>query len=684
MKYTYTLENLNCAHCAGKIEQKIAQTEGFERVSFNFATKQLRFESQKRDTLAEIQEICDSIEEGVTVRDTAEPEKNDREGEKTEKLLLVIGLVFGAAALGLHLFLGEVTADWVVLLLSLAAALLAGWKVFIKGLKNLIGFHIEETVLMTIAVIAAFALGEYVEGAMVTLLFTIGELIEDYAVDSSRRDIEKLSRIRPDTAIVLSEGRECEVAAETVAVGSEILVKPHARIPLDGIVTEGRSSVDNSALTGESLPVTVKEGSEIFSGAINGDNLLKVRTAKAFGDSTAARILKLVEDAAARKGNSEKLISRFASVYTPVVVGLAVLIAVLPPLFGLGTFSQWIYNALVVLVASCPCAIVISVPLAYFSGIGAASRQGMLIKGGRYLEALAKADSFVFDKTGTLTSGELTVSKIIALQGCTEDSILRLAAAAETYSTHPIAQAIRRRAGNTSAILTDFYEIAGKGVGATYRGRTLVCGSRKAVRGKVPEAAKDCNVFLVYDNELIGALRVSDAVRTESREVLSELKTLGVRQTVMLTGDGKAAAAEIAAQVGVDTYQAELLPEDKLRAVREINGTVCFVGDGINDAPVLSESDCGIAMGLGSEAAIEAGDAVLAAGTLHALPKAVRTARRTMNTVRTNIIFALAVKAAVILLACFGMAAIWMSVIADTGVCVLCVLYTARLLRVRK
>ena len=269
---------------------------------------------------------------------------------------------------------------------------------------------------MTIAVIAAFALGEYVEGAMVTLLFTIGELIEDYAVDSSRRDIEKLSRIRPDTAIVLSEGRECEVAAETVAVGSEILVKPHARIPLDGIVTEGRSSVDNSALTGESLPVTVKEGSEIFSGAINGDNLLKVRTAKAFGDSTAARILKLVEDAAARKGNSEKLISRFASVYTPVVVGLAVLIAVLPPLFGLGTFSQWIYNALVVLVASCPCAIVISVPLAYFSGIGAASRQGMLIKGGRYLEALAKADSFVFDKTGTLTSGELTVSKIIALQ----------------------------------------------------------------------------------------------------------------------------------------------------------------------------------------------------------------------------------------------------------------------------
>ena len=309
MKYTYTLENLNCAHCAGKIEQKIAQTEGFERVSFNFATKQLRFESQKRDTLAEIQEICDSIEEGVTVRDTAEPEKNDREGEKTEKLLLVIGLVFGAAALGLHLFFGEVTADWVVLLLSLAAALLAGWKVFIKGLKNLIGFHIEETVLMTIAVIAAFALGEYVEGAMVTLLFTIGELIEDYAVDSSRRDIEKLSRIRPDTAIVLSEGRECEVAAETVAVGSEILVKPHARIPLDGIVTEGRSSVDNSALTGESLPVTVKEGSEIFSGAINGDNLLKVRTAKAFGDSTAARILKLVEDAAARKGNSEKLIS---------------------------------------------------------------------------------------------------------------------------------------------------------------------------------------------------------------------------------------------------------------------------------------------------------------------------------------------------------------------------------------
>ena len=685
MKYTYTLENLNCAHCAGKIEQKIASTEGYEGVSFNFATKALNFYSDKEGTLAEIQNICDSIEDGVRVVDNTVKEESKKKGLKIENILLIVAIVFGVAAMVVHLAVSGDIAEYTVLGFSLAATLLAGYKVFIKGFKNLIKFNIEETVLMTIAVIAAFILGEYVEGAMVTLLFTIGEFIEDIAVNSSRRDIEKLSQIRPDTATIISDGREVEVPAESVKIGSVILVKPHQRIPLDGVILEGSSSIDNSALTGESIPVTVSEGSEVLSGGINGDRLIKIKTTKAFGESTAARILKMVEDAAAQKGSREKFISRFASIYTPIVITLAVLIAVVPPVLGFGSFGEWIYNALVVLVASCPCAIVISVPLAYYSGIGAASRHGMLIKGGKYLEALAAADTFVFDKTGTLTTGILNVSKVYSFSDYSEDEILSLAAAVEQYSSHPIAAAIRKKADNHKDYqLTDFNETAGNGTSAILDGRKLFCGSSKVVPHAIPKAAEKCNVFLVYGGELIGAIEVSDTVREESREVIAELKKLGIIKTVMLTGDGKANAKAVSAEIGLSECKAQLMPEDKLSeviALKQGKKPVCFVGDGINDAPVLSASDCGIAMGLGSEAAIEASDAVLSSGTLHNLPKAIKIARKAVNRVRTNIIFALLVKAAVIILACLGFAAIWMSVIADTGVCVICVLYTARLLK---
>ena len=687
MKYTYTLENLNCAHCAGKIEQKIASTEGYENVSFNFATKALNFYSDKEGTLAEIQNICDSIEDGVHVVDNTVKEEPKKKGFKIENILLIIAIVFGVAAMAVHLAVNGEIAEYVVLGLSLAATLLAGYKVFIKGFKNLIKFNIEETVLMMIAVIAAFILGEYVEGAMVTLLFTIGEFIEDLAVNSSRRDIEKLSQIRPDTATIISDGREVEVPAESVKIGSTILVKPHQRIPLDGIILEGSSSIDNSALTGESIPVTVSEGSEVLSGGINGDSLIKIKTTKEFGESTATRILKMVEDAAAQKGSREKFISRFASIYTPIVIVLAVLIAVLPPVLGLGSFGEWIYNALVVLVASCPCAIVISVPLAYYSGIGAASRHGMLIKGGKYLEALAAADTFVFDKTGTLTTGVLNVSKVYSFSDYSEDEILSLAAAVEQYSSHPIAAAIRKKADNHKDYqLTDFNETAGNGTSATLDGKKLFCGSAKVVPHAIPKEAENCNVFLVYGGKLIGAIEVRDTVRQESREVIGELKKLGIGKTVMLTGDSRANAEAVSAEIGLSECKAQLMPEDKLSeviALKQGKKPVCFVGDGINDAPVLSASDCGIAMGLGSEAAIEASDAVLSSGTLHNLPKAIKIARKAVNRVRTNIIFALLVKAAVIVLACLGFAAIWMSVIADTGVCVICVLYTARLLKTK-
>ena len=711
MKHELLLENLNCAHCASKIETKISETEGFERVSFNFATKKLSFEHDSENLVIQVQSICDSIEDGVKVKPFSEHHHHEHQSEchggccghdhehghghshghgkkgKIKNILLVASIALGAAALVLHILSDSTAAHWTVFALSLAAALAAGYDVFLKGFKNAFRLRIEETVLITIAVMAAFCLGEYVEAAMVTILFSIGEFIEDLAVGKSRRDIEKLSKIRPDTATLLENGSEKTVPADSVEIGSAVIIKPHERVPLDGVVTGGSSSLDVSALTGESLPQNVCEGSEVLSGAMNGEGLLTMKTTKEFGDSTATRILRLVEDAAAQKGQREKLITRFANIYTPIVIGLAFLIAVVPPLLHLGSFSEWIYRALVVLVASCPCAIVISVPLSYYSGIGAGSRMGVLIKGGKYLEALAKADAFVFDKTGTLTTGKITVSNVYACGGFSEKEVLSLAAACEKYSTHPIAMAIKEKGGADEIPLGDYREIAGCGTSAVYNGKQITCGNSKLLNQSVPEELKGKNaVYLIYDGKLIGALEISDTLRAEAKDVLSQLDKLGIKQKLMLTGDAQQNAAQTKRQLGNIEYRAELMPQDKLSEISKIQesgSTVCFVGDGINDAPVLSKSDCGIAMGLGSEAAIEAADAVLSSGDLTALPKAIRLARKTINTIRANIIFALTVKAAVIILASFGLAQMWMSVLADTGVCVVCVLYTARLLRIK-
>ena len=711
MKHELLLENLNCAHCASKIETKISETEDFERVSVNFAAKELSFEHDSENLVIQVQSICDSIEDGVKVKPFSEHHHHEHQSEchggccghdhehghghshghgkkgKIKNILLVASIALGAAALVLHILSDSTAAHWTVFALSLAAALAAGYDVFLKGFKNAFRLRIEETVLITIAVMAAFCLGEYVEAAMVTILFSIGEFIEDLAVGKSRRDIEKLSKIRPDTAILLENGSEKTVPADSVEIGSAVIIKPHERVPLDGVVTGGSSSLDVSALTGESLPQNVCEGSEVLSGAMNGEGLLTMKTTKEFGDSTATRILRLVEDAAAQKGQREKLITRFANIYTPIVIGLAFLIAVVPPLLHLGSFSEWIYRALVVLVASCPCAIVISVPLSYYSGIGAGSRMGVLIKGGKYLEALAKADAFVFDKTGTLTTGKITVSNVYACGGFSEKEVLSLAAACEKYSTHPIAMAIKEKGGADEIPLGDYREIAGCGTSAVYNGKQITCGNSKLLNQSVPEELKGKNaVYLIYDGKLIGALEISDTLRAEAKDVLSQLDKLGIKQKLMLTGDAQQNAAQTKRQLGNIEYRAELMPQDKLSEISKIQesgSTVCFVGDGINDAPVLSKSDCGIAMGLGSEAAIEAADAVLSSGDLTALPKAIRLARKTINTIRANIIFALTVKAAVIILASFGLAQMWMSVLADTGVCVVCVLYTARLLRIK-
>ena len=702
MKYNFTLENLNCAHCAGKIEQKLAETDGYENVNFNFANKKLVFESAEDVTAQDIQAVCDSIEDGVEVIDnnvkentvTAEKvnsAKKDKKVEiKNELISIITAAVLGVAAFGLELTVfpdAEFgTVGWFVLLgLSLVATVLSGWRTFIKGVKSVFKLEIDETTLLTIAVIAAFALGEFVEAAMVTILFAVGEIVEEKAVSASRSDIAKLAQIRPDNATVLINGKEVVKAAEDVKIGSTIVVKPHERVPLDGVITKGNTTLDTSALTGESVPVDAEAGSEVMSGMINGNSLIEIKTTKEFGDSTAARIIKLVEDAAATKGQSEKLISRFAAVYTPIIILISIVVAIVPPLVGLGSFSTWIYRALVCLVASCPCAIVISVPLSYYSGLGASSKISVLIKGGKYIEALAKADAFVFDKTGTLTTGELSVNKVFAYGNHTSSEIIALAAACERYSSHPIAMAIKNKAEKENLPeLSDYSEKAGQGVTAVYNGKALVCGGTKVLSDKQKvNAEKTASVYVIYDGELIGAISVSDTLRAEAKSVIAELRKLGVKDSVMLTGDKKENAMDIANELKLDSYSAELMPSDKLEKLIDIKKThksVCFIGDGINDAPVLTASDCGFAMGFGSEAAIEAADAVLAAGNLKQLPLSVRIAKKVVATVKTNITFALGVKTIVIILAILGIAPMWLSVIADTGVSVLCVLYAARLL----
>jgi Cd2+/Zn2+-exporting ATPase len=684
VKYKLVMDGLDCAHCASEVESAIASTDGFENVSLVFAKKLLYFEHQEdADIVQTVQKITDSVEDGVTV--SMLEEKKEKEEVKNESFFKKNILLFIAIAFGISAFVCELVGvnEIVIAILSVIAIVLSGYKVFIQGVKSIFKLRLDESTLMSIAVIAAFCLGQFVEGAMVTILFGIGEMLEDKAVENSRKSIENLANIQPDTAILFENNIEKEVKAEIVKAGSVIIVKPHERIPLDGIVIEGKSSVDTSALTGESMPMDCEEGKELLSGMMNGDGLIKVKTTKEYGESTASRILQLVEEASITKSNNEKLITRFATIYTPIVVLISIAIAILPPLLGMGSFSMWIYRGLVCLVASCPCAIVISVPLSYYSGIGAASKMGVLFKGGKYLEALSKVDTMVFDKTGTLTKGELEIVNIIPYKNYTKDEILALAASCEKNSSHPIAEAIRGCYKGEDIELEDYKEKSGYGVSAVYNGKELLCGNKKLLKEDIDI---DATVFLIYDGELIGAIEVSDTVREEAKSIISQLKNIGFKNLVMLTGDDKKPAQKVSQSLGLTDFHSNLLPEDKVRIVNELKEStkgVSFVGDGINDSPVITASDCGFAMGFGSDAAIQAADGVLTSGNLTALAKAVKIARKTVGTAKFNISFALIIKAIVIILAFFGVAAIWMSVIADTGVCLACVLIATKLLKTK-
>ncbi len=586
---------------------------------------------------------------------------------------------------------------WSKLTLFLTAYLAAGGDVLWKACRNIIrGQVFDENFLMGIATIGAFFVGEYPEGVAVMLFYQVGELFQSYAVSRSRQSISQLMDIRPDYANIPTEDGLRQVDPQDVKVGDRIVVKAGEKVPLDGTVLDGASTLDTSALTGESLPREVQAGDGIISGCINLTGKLTVEVSKEFGESTVAKILDLVENASSKKAKSENFITKFARWYTPAVVIGAALLAVVPPLIFGGGFGMWVHRALIFLVISCPCALVISVPLSFFGGIGGASKCGVLVKGSNYLEALSKADVVVFDKTGTLTKGTFRVTELYPQNG-TEQELLELAALAESYSTHPIALSLQSAYGKPidSARVTDVEEVTGHGIHALVDGRSVSVGnarlmSKLGMDVQNPKTAGTI-VHVAADKTYLGCIVISDEVKEDSAAAIAALKAAGVRKTVMLTGDTKAVGEQVANQLGLDEVHAGLLPADKVERLETLlnqkapGGQLVFVGDGINDAPVLSRADIGIAMGgLGSDAAIEAADVVIMDDKPSKIATAVRISRATLRIVKQNIIFALGVKALVLLLGAFGAANMWEAVFADVGVSVIAILNASRALRTKK
>lgn len=604
---------------------------------------------------------------------------------KQKKMLLRIAV--SAAGLALVIAASHI---WAMPWYGEAAAylmvyLLIGYDILAEAVGGIgRGQLFDENFLMALASVGAFATGEYPEAVAVMLLYQIGELFQHYAVGKSRSSISELMDLRPDMARLITDGNEQEVFPEEVEVGQTILVKPGERIPLDGVVRSGSCALDTSALTGESMPRVCKPGDPVLSGVIATNGVLEIQVEKAFYDSTVSKILDMVENASGKKAKAEKFITRFARYYTPVVVCLALIQAFVPPLFD-GQWVKWIQNAMNFLVVSCPCALVISVPMSFFCGIGAASREGVLVKGGSYLEQLAKSDLFVFDKTGTLTKGKFSVVRVEP--ACQRSEVLRAAANAERGSLHPIAQSILDAAGEGEPGW-DILEEAGHGVIAQKDGSTILVGSQRLMQAYQiavqPMKTAGTVVYVAKDGTYLGAIEIADQLKPDTLDAINVLRKQGA-QTVMLTGDTAAAAAAVAKQVGVDRYEAELLPGDKVCAVEKLlegkqkNSVLAFAGDGINDAPVLMRADIGIAMGgAGSDAAIEAADVVLMHDRLSAIPVARSIAKKTMKIVYENIVFALAVKLSVLALTPFGMVSIWLAIFADVGVAILAILNAMR------
>ena len=601
---------------------------------------------------------------------------------------------------------GDVYAEFALFLIPY---LIAGYDVIAGAFRGLVHGHaLDEDFLMTVATFGAFALVLFpdsephmAEGAAVMLFFQVGELFQSYAVDKSRQSIADMMDIAPEFANVMEEGKLKQVDPFELAPDDEFIVMPGERIPLDGTVLTGESQIDTAALTGESVPRTARPGDDVISGCVNLTGKLVVRATKPFEDSTVSRILELVENAAEKKAHTENFITRFARVYTPVVVGIAALLAIVPPLLFGQAWSDWVLRGLTFLVVSCPCALVISVPLSFFGGIGGASRLGILVKGSNYLEALGSTETVVFDKTGTLTDGTFAVTELHPAPGVTEEKLIAIAAFAEAYSTHPIAQSVRTAYGQPvdADRVTDVREVSGQGVEAVVDGVPVLVGNGKLLgAANVEFQANDAAGTVLYvaeDGRFIGSVVIADTVKPTAEKAIADLHKAGVRRTVMLTGDRAAVAEAVAAKLGIDEVHAELLPQDKVEEVERLlaaterdtagRGKLAFVGDGINDAPVLTRADIGIAMGaMGSDAAIEAADIVLMNDNPDDIAKAIDLARRTMRIVWQNIVFAIGIKVAVLVLAAFGIANMWMAVFADVGVAVIAILNAMRAMQVKR
>lgn len=731
MEIKLVLNGLDCANCANKIEDKVNKINGVKEATVNFSTTvltaEIKEENLKSEIINEIKSIVKKLEPHVKVEEKIDNkeiknktkactssccskdndhhegskdkihehshEKEESSNGKIEILkdnwLLIVGAIIYAIAL---LYNGN---NKISIILFVASYLAIGGEVILTAIKNILrGEVFDENFLMSIATIGAFFIGEYPEAVAVMLFYQIGEVFQGYAVNKSRKSISSLMNIRADYANVLRNGIEFKVSPEEVNLEEIIVIKPGERVPLDGTVIEGTSFLDTSALTGESVPREVKTSDEILSGAINDNGVLKVKVNKKYGESTVARILELVENASNKKAPTEKFITKFSKVYTPIVVFIAIIVAIVPPLLIKdATFSEWLYKALSLLVVSCPCALVVSIPLGVFSGIGAASKKGILVKGGNYLEALKESEIVVFDKTGTLTKGVFKVTNINA-KNISEDELLEITAIGESNSNHPIALSIANAYGKeiNKNEIESYKEVAGHGVEAIIKGKKVLLGNSKLMKSNnISYDEVDTIgtiVHIAIDGEYKGNIVISDEVKENVKEALTELKSVGIKKTIMLTGDSKVVADKVAKAIGIDEVHAELLPSDKVNKVEEIlnkksaNGKVLFVGDGINDAPVLARADIGIAMGgVGSDAAIEAADVVLMKDKVEAISEAIRVSRKTSKILWQNIIFSLAIKVAVMILVIFGLTNMWAAVFADVGVTLLAVLNSMRIIR---
>ena len=688
-----TLEGLNCANCARKIEEKVGRMEGVKESNLNFTTTTLNVKLEKKvkeeHVISEIKKIVEALEPHVKVEKKVYGKATIKKAKFTVKSTLIIGAV---------LYLFAVIGDFqgtLGLILFGASYLLIGGEVVLTAIKNIAkGQVFDENFLMTVATIGAFTINQYPEAVAVMLFYEIGETIQGYAVNKTRSSISSLMDIRAEYANLIMNGKEEKVSPETVKVEDVILVKPGEKVPLDGVVIEGESFIDTSVLTGESVPRKIVPNDEILSGGINTSGLLKVKVTKKFGESTVSRILEMVENAASKKADTEKFITKFAKVYTPIVVVLAILIAVIPSIFIKDAlFSTWLYRALVFLVVSCPCALVVSVPLGFFAGIGGASKKGVLVKGSNYLELLKDLETVVFDKTGTLTEGVFSVTEINT-NVIDKEKLIEVAAMAESFSNHPIAISIIKEYGKEidKEVIKEYKEISGHGIKAVINNEEVLVGNSKLMNEfNILYNEVDSIGTVVYcaiNGEFKGSIVISDKIKENAVEALINLKKAGVKKTVMLTGDNKKTAYKVGEKINIDEVHSELLPLDKVKEVEELlkrsnkNGKLAFVGDGVNDAPVLARADIGIAMGgIGSDAAIEAADIVLMKDDINALVDAINVSKKTNKILWQNIVFALGIKILVMVLGTFGIANMWTAVFADVGVTIIAIINSTRCFR---